>query len=129
MTIMKKDKYTIQKREVEILELPSYNLINMNPLHYYGTSLNPLLFNGMFDAVEFLDWLSKHFGWIEYKFDGNVTIKDRDLLIIQVVLTGDKRDYVCLYLDCYHSFNIPIIPPFLYEVMEDVNVNSIGNLT
>lgn len=117
-TIMNK---CIVRREVELLELESYGLFNANPLYYYGTSICPLLFNGMFDASDYLEEMSKHFGWIDYIFDGNETIKEQDLQMIKVILTEeDSPAIVYLFLNCYHSFSLPIVPLFMYDVMEDV---------
>lgn len=116
----------INKREIEILELESYGLFNSNPLYYYGTSKCPLLFDGMFDAFNFLEEMSKHFGWIDFVFDGNETIKEQDLQIIKVILTEEESPaIVYLFLNYYHSFSLPIVPLFMYDVMEDVKRDAI----
>ena len=114
---MKNNKKIIQNRILEIIELPDYGIINMNPLYYYGTSRNPLLFDGLFTAIEFLDFLSDRFNWVEYYLEDSVVIKERDLIKVKVILSDIRiTEIVELYIDITHYCDLPIIPEFLYDL-------------
>jgi|SRR5690606_34131694 len=114
---MKNNKKIIQNRIIKTVELPTFGDFEMNPLYYYGTKYNPLLFDGMFTATDFLDLLVKHFNWVDYVFDENLTIKEKDIMRIKVILTDlDLTEVTFLYLDYSHTCDLPIIPEFLNDI-------------
>lgn len=114
---MKNNRKIIQNRIIKTVELPTYGDLKMNPLYYYGTQYNPLLFNGMFTATAFLDLLVKHFSWGGYEYDENLIIKEKDIMRIKVILSDlELTEVTFLYLDCSHTCDLPIIPEFLYDI-------------
>ena|SRR5690606_14365391 len=109
-----------KNRMVEILELNNENFINTNPLYYYGTSINPLLFSNIFSAIEFLELLKEKFGWQEYTLEYAETIRNNDLVRAKITKSIDiDIRTIYLFIKHDHTYDLPIVPQFLYEIKKD----------
>lgn len=110
----------MQHRIIKTIELPEIGDVNFNPLYYYGTSINPLLFTDMFMVMDFLDILKIHFVWVDYFFDEDIIVDGKDIIRVKVILSEiNIPEIVYLYVDCNHSCNLPIVPEFLYQIKKD----------
>ena len=107
----------LKNRMVEILELKNENLINTNPLYYYGTSINPLLFSNISTAIEFLEVLKDKFLWQEYTLEFAETIRNNDLVRAKITKSIDVEiRTIYLFIKHDHTYDLPIVPQFLYEI-------------
>lgn len=110
----------LKSRMVEILELKNENFINTNPLYYYGTSINPLLFTDVSIAFEFIEFLKTKFGWLGYILEYDGSTNNNNLLRVKITLSAEVDLRITyLFIKHDHTYDLPIVPQFLYEIKKD----------
>lgn len=115
-----RNRAKVKLETVEVMVQPSFGNLNMNPLYYYGTSINPILFTGLDSAIKFLDFLTSKFNWIEYKFGIAKTFKDIQTKKVEIKrFNGTAIETIYLFIRCDHTYDLPIVPQYLYDIKKD----------